>query len=263
MRSDLYGSGFRGLRARPVSRAGPGDRPLLVLGADDPELPDGADPHLEDRGLVERTGKVWAFLGDGETDEPETLGALLRLSGARPAILARVIFDAAATLAWRGGLVLAASAAVDYVVTRRRHQKDLMMTKEEVKREHKETEGDPQHRAERKRLHREISAIVEEERGDTTAWLTGAPHFKVAIIEILIHDLIWTPPLITLILAIVLLYIVMAAILESFIHPITVMITLPLSLIGMAVYVLTVLAGLVIVMGSFIAMAAVAATVGA
>ncbi len=31
---------------------------------------------LEDRGLVERTGKVWAFLGDGETDEPEALGAI-------------------------------------------------------------------------------------------------------------------------------------------------------------------------------------------
>ncbi len=38
-----------------------------------------------------------------------------------------------------------------------------------------------------------------------------------------------------LILAIVLIYIVMAAILESFIHPITVMVTLPLSLIGMAI----------------------------
>jgi hydrophobic/amphiphilic exporter-1 (mainly G- bacteria), HAE1 family len=38
-----------------------------------------------------------------------------------------------------------------------------------------------------------------------------------------------------LLLAIVLLYIVMAAILESFIHPITVMVTLPLSLIGMAI----------------------------
>ena len=38
-----------------------------------------------------------------------------------------------------------------------------------------------------------------------------------------------------LILAIVLIYIVMAGILESFIHPITVMVTLPLSLIGMAV----------------------------
>ena len=38
-----------------------------------------------------------------------------------------------------------------------------------------------------------------------------------------------------LILAIVLIYIVMAAILESFIHPITVMVTLPLALIGVSV----------------------------
>jgi pyruvate dehydrogenase E1 component len=33
--------------------------------------------YLEDRGLKTRTdAKVWAFLGDGETDEPETLGAI-------------------------------------------------------------------------------------------------------------------------------------------------------------------------------------------
>ena len=33
--------------------------------------------YLENRGIVPRTGrKVWAFLGDGETDEPESLGAL-------------------------------------------------------------------------------------------------------------------------------------------------------------------------------------------
>lgn len=32
--------------------------------------------YLEDRGLAQNTGKVWAFLGDGETDEPETLGAI-------------------------------------------------------------------------------------------------------------------------------------------------------------------------------------------
>jgi HAE1 family hydrophobic/amphiphilic exporter-1 len=38
-----------------------------------------------------------------------------------------------------------------------------------------------------------------------------------------------------LILAVILIYIVLAGILESFIHPLTVMITLPLSLIGMAV----------------------------
>ncbi len=34
--------------------------------------------YLEDRGLIERKreGHVWAFLGDGETDEPEALGAI-------------------------------------------------------------------------------------------------------------------------------------------------------------------------------------------
>jgi pyruvate dehydrogenase E1 component len=33
--------------------------------------------YLEDRGLKERSSsKVWAFLGDGETDEPESLGAI-------------------------------------------------------------------------------------------------------------------------------------------------------------------------------------------
>src|SRR4026209_2018748 len=33
--------------------------------------------YLEDRGLKKRSNnKVWAFLGDGETDEPETLGAI-------------------------------------------------------------------------------------------------------------------------------------------------------------------------------------------
>ena len=33
--------------------------------------------YLEDRGLKKhKNGKVWAFIGDGETDEPETLGAI-------------------------------------------------------------------------------------------------------------------------------------------------------------------------------------------
>ncbi len=39
--------------------------------------------YLEDRGLAEKTGRVWAFLGDGETDEPETLGAISLAARAR------------------------------------------------------------------------------------------------------------------------------------------------------------------------------------
>jgi len=60
----------------------------------------------------------------------------------------------------RLGLRLAVAAAVlgaaDYLWQRHRHAKSLRMSREEVKREHKESEGDPLHKAERQRLHREI-----------------------------------------------------------------------------------------------------------
>lgn len=39
--------------------------------------------YLEDRGLKKPGGRVWAFLGDGETDEPEALGAITLASRER------------------------------------------------------------------------------------------------------------------------------------------------------------------------------------
>jgi type III secretion protein U len=47
-------------------------------------------------------------------------------------------------------------ALVDYALARRRHLRALRMSKDEVRREHKEDEGDPSHRAERRRLHRAL-----------------------------------------------------------------------------------------------------------
>ncbi|HLM46519.1 MAG TPA: EscU/YscU/HrcU family type III secretion system export apparatus switch protein [Myxococcaceae bacterium] len=57
-------------------------------------------------------------------------------------------------LAW----VLVVLGVGDYALARRRHVKDLMMTREEVKREHKESEGDPHHKGQRKALHRQLAA---------------------------------------------------------------------------------------------------------
>jgi flagellar biosynthesis protein FlhB len=51
-------------------------------------------------------------------------------------------------------------AALDVVVTRRSWRKRLMMAKEEVKREHKESEGDPQLKAARERAHHEMLAAA-------------------------------------------------------------------------------------------------------
>jgi flagellar biosynthesis protein FlhB len=57
-------------------------------------------------------------------------------------------------------LVLLALAVVDLVVTRRAWLTRLRMTKSEVKREHKESEGDPELKAARDRAHQEMLAAA-------------------------------------------------------------------------------------------------------
>jgi flagellar biosynthesis protein FlhB len=53
-----------------------------------------------------------------------------------------------------------ALAAIDIVVVRRGWRKRLRMSKDEVKREHKESEGDPQLKAARERAHHEMLAVA-------------------------------------------------------------------------------------------------------
>ena len=53
-------------------------------------------------------------------------------------------------------------------------------------------------------VHEQIMGIIEEERGDLEVFMTGTPYFKAAMVDLLIDDLLWTPPIITLILALVL-----------------------------------------------------------
>ena len=55
-------------------------------------------------------------------------------------------------------------------------------------------------------VHNAIAAIVQEERGDSRIFMGGSPYFKVVILRSLIKDLLWTPPIITVILALVLAF---------------------------------------------------------
>lgn len=58
----------------------------------------------------------------------------------------------------RGAVVLLLLGAADYALARRKHLKELMMSREDMKQEHKSNEGDPHHKAKRKQLHQQISA---------------------------------------------------------------------------------------------------------
>jgi flagellar biosynthesis protein FlhB len=70
----------------------------------------------------------------------------------------------------------------DYLLVRRRHLRRLRMTREEVRRETKETEGDPTHRAERQRLHRELleqRMVAEVRKADFV--VVNPDHIAVAL----------------------------------------------------------------------------------
>jgi len=93
--------------------------------------------------------------------------AVLSVASSASAIVGMVGTNASRTveamfvLAKHLGLALACAmlgiGAADYLWQRHRHQKALRMTYAEVKREHRETEGDPVFKSERQRIHLELS----------------------------------------------------------------------------------------------------------
>jgi flagellar biosynthetic protein FlhB len=74
-------------------------------------------------------------------------------------------------------------SALDLLYQRWRHRKELRMSKQEVKREHKESEGDPHHRAQRQRVHREILThnMLQDVRKATVV-IVNPEHIAVALV---------------------------------------------------------------------------------
>lgn len=110
------------------------------------------------------------------------LGGLAALAGASPPRLLGALGALASRLAERVALVALALGVADYLFAFRRHHRGLRMTREEVKRESKESEGDPSHRAERQRLHRELSEqrmVAEVRKADFV--VVNPDHIAVAL----------------------------------------------------------------------------------
>ena len=111
------------------------------------------------------------------------LAGLAALAGAPiPRLVGAMGAVSAAQLAERVALVALALGAADYLMVRRRHLARQRMTREEVKREYKESEGDPSHRAERQRLHRELMEqrmVAEVRKADFV--VVNPDHIAVAL----------------------------------------------------------------------------------
>ena len=85
-------------------------------------------------------------------------------------------------IAWKCGLVLLVWSGADYFFQRRESENSLKMTKQEVKQEMKDSEGNPQMRGEIRRRRREMRkrwSMKDVERA--TAVIANPTHFAVAL----------------------------------------------------------------------------------
>lgn len=99
---------------------------------------------------------------------------------ATPQLLA-FLLDFAKTLMQKVAIFMFVISIVDYLYQRFNHTKKLKMLKQEIKEEHKQMEGDPQIKAQRKARHREAMRNAVANVKDATVVITNPTHYAIAI----------------------------------------------------------------------------------
>lgn len=92
------------------------------------------------------------------------------------------MIDASISLIWKISLIYVVIAAVDFIFQKYKFKKDMMMTKQEVKEENKQSEGDPLIKSRIKRAQVQLSTnrmIQELPKADVV--ITNPTHFAVAL----------------------------------------------------------------------------------
>jgi flagellar biosynthesis protein FlhB len=111
-------------------------------------------------------------------DAPVILHSSRLQSRASLALMGKLFFD----LAWQSGLVLLAWSGVDFLLQRQTYESSLRMTKQEVKQESKDTDGNPLVRGRVRRLRREMHRrALRKEVERATAVITNPTHYAVAL----------------------------------------------------------------------------------
>ncbi|HVS01992.1 MAG TPA: EscU/YscU/HrcU family type III secretion system export apparatus switch protein [Thermoanaerobaculia bacterium] len=111
-----------------------------------------------------------------------SLAVLLRLGfSPTPAVLSQGA-GVAKHFLWTVGLVFVGLGGLDFAFQRWQWKKKLMMTKDEVKREYKESEGDPLIKQERRQIHHEIiNQDVQQAVVGADAVVVNPTHLAVAV----------------------------------------------------------------------------------
>jgi flagellar biosynthetic protein FlhB len=100
--------------------------------------------------------------------------------GLRP--FANLVASMVWELTWKSGLVLAAWSAIDYLLVLRKMETDMKMTKQEVREEYKETDGNPVIKSRIRQLQRMMRKKQSLKAAATaTVIVTNPTHYAVAL----------------------------------------------------------------------------------
>jgi flagellar biosynthetic protein FlhB len=94
----------------------------------------------------------------------------------------KFMMDTAFSLVWKVGAVFAAIAIADFIFQKYKHKKELKMTKQEVKDENKQTDGDPQVKSQIKSKQTQMARNrMMQEVPEADVVITNPTHFAVAL----------------------------------------------------------------------------------
>lgn len=94
----------------------------------------------------------------------------------------QTVFDRIVALAFRCGIILAGLSVIDYVYQWWRHEKDMRMSKEEIRQEYKLTEGNPQTKGRIKQIQQAMSQrrmMAAVPQADVV--VTNPTHYAIAL----------------------------------------------------------------------------------
>lgn len=107
---------------------------------------------------------------------------ILTLPNAEVGGIVAFLGESVISIAYRAGMVLFVMAFFDFLFQRWSHNKDLKMSKQEVKEEHKQSDGDPQVKAKIKEKQRQMAmSRMMSEVPEADVIITNPTHYAVAI----------------------------------------------------------------------------------
>lgn len=146
---------------------------------------EGAKRILSVRGLVKlgiSLGKIFLLVLIATWFGYVMFPGFLALMGAAPETIMHDIFIASVELGILLALALIILGGLDFAFQKWKHEKDLMMSKQELREEMKSMEGDPLIRQRRKEAHRKLAMSQELSKVETAdVVITNPTHISVAI----------------------------------------------------------------------------------